>query len=124
MLKELPLSKCIAAWGLSPPELQQPQQQGQGQQGGGAQALQQQRPGGQTQPDDAAAAGGDSAVPAAAAAVGGAGTTACWRTARLPNGKTVSIPRVPAKYLKFLRVRQRGRESSDAAVALPPFASP
>lgn len=32
-------------------------------------------------------------------------TAGVWKQARLVNGKTVSLPRVPAKYLKFLRVR-------------------
>lgn len=77
VLRELTLPKCVAAWGLSPPELATPAASG----------------------DGGAALQGDACAAAAAPTAG------VWKQARLANGKTVSLPRVPAKYLKFLRVR-------------------
>lgn len=74
MLRELTLPKCISAWGLTPPELDLPASATED-------AAQQQQP-----------------------ALGSTSGAGVWKQARLPNGKMVSLPRVPPKYLKFLRV--------------------
>lgn len=85
VLRELPLPKCVAAWGLSPPEL--------------AVAA-------TTAGDAVVAVGGDSHALSSQPGV--------WKQVRLPSGKTVALPRVPPKYIKWLRVRA-GRGSAPIA---------
>jgi serine/threonine protein kinase len=101
-LKELTLQKCVQLWGLHPPELAIPE------------APAPNRTPIQT-PD--APTNGGSETGGAATAGDGSDNNNVWKTVTV-NDMTVEIPRVPRKYLDFLRHRQRIFREIDAMGSL------